>query len=218
VLRELTISGLNNTGDDGIAIVSADNVYIERCAIAGFAGAGIEYTANGRLFISETDVRDNGGSGLTVNSPGSTPRVNVYRSRFERNTINGVDLSEGGIEAVFTKCQMSENGNDGLGIDSAEVSRVQVGWTTASNNGSNGFLVTGSGASQLNIEWSTSRGNTNAGMRASGGATMRVSNSASTNNSTGFENSGGTFESRGNNTVRGNVTDTSGVISVIPGT
>jgi hypothetical protein len=120
------------------------------------------------------------------------------------------------IEASITNSIMSDNGNHGFYLSTTGVGRAQISHSMAANNGVHGFFVNGD---ELNIEYSIARGNSQAGMVNSGGATIRVSNSVSTNNQYGFANLAGSFESRGNNTVRGNSAgDTAGTITVISGT
>lgn len=208
ILRELTITG-GGTGDSGVLVADAATVYIERCVITSFAGSGIIYQTNNRLFITDTVSRSNG-TGLDVFSfAGGTARINVDGSRFEQNFFSGIVLDERSIEATITNSIMSENGGGGFGIfrtvpSSTGNTRANVAHSTAANNGGDGFFVGGPGANQLNIEYSVARGNGGSGMIVQDGDIIRVSNSVSTNNGTGFNNQGGTFESRGNNTVAGN--------------
>jgi len=217
ILRELTITG-GGTGDSGVLVADAATVYIERCVITSFAGSGIIYQTNNRLFITDTVSRSNG-TGLDVFSfPGGTARINVDGSRFEQNFFSGIVLDESSIEATITNSIMSENGGAGFGIfrtvpSSTGNTRANVAHSTAANNGGDGFFVGGVGANQLNIEYSVARGNGGSGMIVQDGDIIRVSNSVATNNGTGFNNQGGTFESRGNNTVAGNTNLNVGVIT-----
>jgi hypothetical protein len=219
ILRELTITG-TGTGFDGVRVNDAATVYIERCVITSFTNHGIDYTTPNCLFITDTVVRSNGQSGLQVITPlGATARINVDNSRFERNGFYGIGLVDSTIEASITNSIMSENGDGGLEVSSYVISgdkRVNVTHSTAANNGGDGFFVGGFGALELNIEYSTARGNAGSGMVVGSDDTIRVSNSVSTNNATGFNNAGGTFESRGNNTIAGNTNPNVGVISSLP--
>ena len=216
ILRDLTMTG-GGTGDSGVLVANAVTVYIERCVISRFAGAGIIYQTNNRLFVTDTVSRSNG-YGLFVFTLGvGTARINVDRSRFQQNFFHGIHLDEESIEASITNSIMSENGSGGLLIfrtgPSAGNTRANVAHSTAANNGGDGFAVGGPGANELNIEYSVARGNVGSGMTVQDGDIIRVSNSVSTNNGTGFNNGGGTFASRGNNTVDGNGTNLVGVLS-----
>lgn len=219
ILRELTITG-TDTGLNGVRVNDAATVYIERCVITSFTNNGIDYTTHNRLFITDTVVRSNGQSGLQVIAPlGATARINVDGSRFERNGFYGIGLVDSTIEASITNSIMSENGDGGLEVSSYVISgdkRVNVTHSTAANNGGDGFFVGGFGALELNIEYSVARGNAGGGMVVAGEDTIRISNSVSTNNDTGFNNAGGTFESRGNNTVAGNTNPNVGAITPLP--
>lgn len=217
ILRELTVTGNNGAGANGIQISAAAPVYIERSVVTDFNSDGIFYNTNGRLFITDTISRDNGGDGVNVNGLGGTARVNIDGSRFERNGSDGIDFNDGNFEASITNSLASDNDGDGVQVGSSSGAvRVQISQTTAANNGNSGFLV-GFG-DELNIEYSVARGNAASGMGVLSGGTIRVSNSVSTNNQFGFRNANGTFESRGNNTVAGNGTQTSGAITNITGT
>lgn len=216
ILRELTITG-TGTGSDGVRVSNAATVYIERCVITSFANHGIDYQTNNRLFVTDTVVRSNGGTGLQVIAPvGGTARITVDGSRFEGNGVYGIGLIDAFIEASITNSIMSENGDSGLEVSSYIVSgdkRVNVAHSTAANNGGDGFFVGGFTLLELNIEYSVARGNAGSGMFVGADDTIRVSNSVSTNNDTGFNNAGGTFESRGNNTVAGNTNPNVGAIT-----
>ena len=215
VLRDLTITGNNGAGVHGVHVLDAATVYIERCVITSFGFNGIFYRTNNRLFVTDTIVRSNGGDGLFVHALGTgIVRVNVDGSRFEHNEIAGIELSNNNTEASITNTLMSDNGDAGLLVASTSgITRANVAHCTAANNGGNGFLVTGFGGNELNIEYSVARGNGLSGMVVSNENTIRVSNSVSTNNNTGFTNAGGTFATRGNNTVDGNVTNLVGVLT-----
>jgi hypothetical protein len=215
ILRDLTITG-GGTGDSGVLVADAANVYIERCVITSFAAGGIIYQTNNRLFITDTVVRNNGEGLFVYTLASGTARINVDNSRFEHNFFSGIHFDEESIEASITNSIMSENGTAGLLIlrtgGGSGNTRANVAHSTAANNGGDGFAVGGPGANQLNIEYSVARGNGGAGMSVQDGDTIRVSNSVSTNNVTGFNNGGGTFATRGNNTVDGNTTNLVGAL------
>ena len=191
VLRGLVWIG-QGTGTDGIAFQAGSSLSVENCTINGFSEAGIFGTSPGAaLFVKDTTIRNGGLDGIFV----------------------------GGLSATIDNCRLERNGtnNDGFGIYALANSRVTVSDTVAASNGQ-GFVV--EDGAQLNAENCVAANNTSDGFRVAGTGTpaiMRVSNSAATNNATGFRQTTGTFESRGNNTVRGNGANTVGTITPITG-
>lgn len=65
VLRGLTINGIGGT--QGISHTDGD-LHVERCTVSGVSGAGIASLGLSpiRLFVHDTIVRDNGGSGISI--------------------------------------------------------------------------------------------------------------------------------------------------------
>jgi hypothetical protein len=197
VLRGLTLTGLG--GANGINVTSVGNLHVEGCVISGFTGNGIfvNLTADGsRIFIKDTITRNNAASGIEIRTSTGTVSASIDNCRSERNT-------------------------DGFVANTN--SRVTINRSVASGNTSLGFFAF-SGASGAPAELSCEEcvsSNNNGGFAVvvilGGAATIRVSHSTATNNtSNGFAQSGGVFESLGNNLVRGNTGgDSSGTITVI---
>jgi len=192
VLRGLVLIG-QGTGTDGIAFQAGSSLSVENCTINGFTNAGINATSVGAaLFVKDTTIRNGGLDGIFVV----------------------------GLSATIDNCRLERNGttNEGFGIFAFTNSRVTVSDTVAASNGL-GFVA--EDGAQLNAENCVAANNTSDGFRVAGTGTpaiMRVSNSAATNNATGFRQTTGTFESRLNNTVRGNTANTAGTITMIAGT
>jgi hypothetical protein len=86
--------------------------------------------------------------------------------------------------------------------------------STASGNG-HGFCA-GTPGSVLEVQRSSASHNSGSGIRTVAG-TLRVSNSTVTGNGIGLDNVIGSLQTLGNNLVEGNTTDSSGVITVVPG-
>ncbi len=192
VLRGLALFG-QDTGANGISFQGGSSLSVENCTITGFTNAGINATSPGAaLFVKDTTIRNGGLDGIFVI----------------------------GLSASIDNCRLERNGttNGGFGIYAFTNSRVTVSDTVAASNGQ-GFVA--EDGAHLNAENCVAANNTADGFRVAGAGTpaiMRVSNSAATNNATGFRQTTGTFESRGNNTVRGNTANTAGTITAITGT
>jgi len=63
-LRGLSINGVG-TGSNGINVIAATKVTVEDCVIDGFTADGINVQA-GRLFVNNTTIRNNDGTGINV--------------------------------------------------------------------------------------------------------------------------------------------------------
>jgi hypothetical protein len=187
VLRGLTLTGQG--GDDGIRFNSGAALYVEGLVISGFTGNGVSFAAPGQLFVKDTTVRDNGGHGINV-STGSGASASIENSRFEGQGNCGVFA--GGRASIRESVASGNNVGFCVGPDAGE---MNVHNSLAADNFSNGIHCFGSGG------------------------TARVANSIVTNNNdNGLRQVGScTLESLRNNLVRGNGTETSGVITVVPG-
>ncbi|MEP6914206.1 MAG: right-handed parallel beta-helix repeat-containing protein [Acidobacteriota bacterium] len=188
-IRGLSINGAG-TGISGVQIVAAAKVHIIDCIIAGF-GAGVARgindvrTAGGRLFVTNTTVRDNGQSGV-VALPTSGSNA---------------------IQAVLENCRLEGNGNAGLVASSG--SRVTIARSIAVGNLSHGlFADSPAGSSELTIESCVVAANGTDGIFAGSGATIRISNVLVTNNGIGLSGPG-VYATFGNNHLSGNASGNS---------
>jgi len=180
ILRNLRLNGLlnsNNAGINGIHFTSGKSLTIENCYIFGFSNNGIDIaTAGGQVFVEGTSSRNNGGSGLAVNSTGAT-FVAVDRSHFDLN--------------VF-------------GVRAQNFSTVNVSNSTASGNSNTGFISEASaGGATLNLVHcvaSNNVGGIQAGNNANPGTTNVADCAVFGNIAAGFSiTAGSTLKSWGNN-------------------
>jgi Right handed beta helix region len=191
-IRGISFNGFG-TGLNGVRVLAAGKVFVEDCEIFNFKGAGgrgitDERTTGGKLFITNTTIRDNGQSAVVV-LPGSGATT---------------------IQAELDNVRMIGNGN--AGISASNGSRVVVRNSVASGNTNFGFFAEGpAGAAELNLESCVSSAN-GQGVTAAGGGTIRMSNVHVTNNGTGLSSTGGTFATYGNNRISGN-----GAGNAVPG-
>ncbi|HYR75259.1 MAG TPA: right-handed parallel beta-helix repeat-containing protein [Pyrinomonadaceae bacterium] len=201
VLRSISIRAFGaGTGGFGINVTSVGNLHVEDCVISGFAdhGINVNLTADGSyIFIKDTITRNNGGSGIEITTSTGTVRASIDNCRSERNALYGFTASNN--------------------------SRVTISRSIASGNSTSGFYSVGNGPSttELSCEKCVSSSNLNgfdAFAFSGGAATIRVSHSTATNNtSNGFlQGAAGVFNTLGNNLVRGNTgMDTNGTITPI---
>jgi hypothetical protein len=179
-------SGLVGIRITGGATIAAGVVIVEDCLIDGnFGGSarGVsdERIAGGKLFVSNTTVRNNGGAGIFV-VPGN-------------GTVGGQQ-----IDAAFDNVRIHNSGS-GLAVRSA--GKVMVNRSVFSGNSQAGFAV--GGALPL-AETSVSNGtisNNVTGVSNSGVAIIRLSNNDISFNATAFN---GATRSFSNNRMQGNGT------------
>ena len=194
VLRGLDINGAG-TGINGIRFLAGGALFVESCQIYGFTGKGIDAqpVTTSQLFVSDTTIRNNpGASGggilmkplLPANLVGTLERVRTQRNRF------GVRVEDG--------------------------TRATVRDSVATGNSTNGYVAfSAGGLSTLVLERSLASDNTNNGVSAQGAAaTVRLSGTVVTGNSTGLNAGGGAIVSFGNNAVSGNGADGAPTASV----
>jgi hypothetical protein len=158
-LRTLDINGAS-TGIDGVRINSALKVYIEDTVIDGFTNRGINdirSTANGRLYVSDSKVRNTVQSGIVVlpTAPGNTVAM------INNTTVQG------------------SSSNSGIAFDGNVKGIVNNSFVTG--HSTNGFFA--NGAAEMTIENSVSSHN-GTGITANVGTTVRLFNSTVTNNTT----------------------------------
>lgn len=223
VLRDLNITGLNQTGTSGVAITAATSVHLERLAIDSFSANGIFLNTGGFISLSVIDtVSRNNGDGLEVILTGGTAEISIERSQFINNSLDGMDLCFGTIRAAISNSVASNNGQDG--IDAIQTgafnSDINISNTVAANNNSDGVKASApaGNTATVTIEHSVFYRNLS-GVIARDNGVVNITNSGASNNTTGFAQSGtGIFRSLGNNLVQNNTANTSGTITVVAGT
>jgi parallel beta helix pectate lyase-like protein len=201
VLRNIQVeSHPTAVGGSGIFARNFAALHIDGCTVRA-ASTGIHFSPNSadgtparKLFIQDSVLQNNGGSGIFLANAADTGTLSatIERTRFENNASGGGDFR-------FAKVTLRD--------------------CLASGNTFTGILA--SDGAEVNVESCVAAYNGNHGMAAFNGGIIRVSNSTAINNTQfGFRNDGtGTFESRENSTVRGNgLGNTSGTITPISGT
>ena len=201
-IRNLSINGTGvsgsvgtRTGLNGIRIIAADVVYVENVVISDFSQRGIsdERTTGGRLYVTDTVVRNNAGSGIVVlPSSGSTT-----------------------IQAMLDNVRSERNGS--TGVVASGNSRLTARNTVASGN-LIGFASEQSGT-EVNLENCLAFDNGVGLQNGSGAAsTMRISNCHVFNNtSQGVQIVAGQILTYGNNKIGGNAGNQGGLTPASPG-
>ena len=197
VLRGLV---LNVGSGNGIKANTVGALFVEDCAVTGFANFGIWMAGAGSLELKNTDVKGCG-YGVEIDNSSGKVTATIDHCHLDGNTVGGfraATVSPGSSKTTATNS--TANGN-------------QQGWTC-------GFLS--SGADVLNLESCSGSENSDLGLfvqSLSASTAGRYSNCVFANNGDfGVKQvTGGSAESRGNNTITGNgLAPTSGTIGSFP--
>ena len=193
VLRNLNINGLVNNGLKGISITTANNVWIEDCAIFGFVQQAIADTraTGGSLSVTNTVVRNNSGAGMGVGITGGTLKVLVDNLRSFNNQF-GVSFGPN-ANVMIKNSDLSNNTTTGLDNGGAQISADN---NNISNNAT-GVNNAGSGTTRLsnnNIMFNTTNGINNAS-----GTVLTYGNNRNNGTAVGVTNAGGTSTEFGQN-------------------
>jgi hypothetical protein len=196
-LRGLTLNGQG--GAYGVNMTNGAKLSIENCVIAGFTSAGVNVGVAATVRIVDSLVRDNF-RGVQLDG-GAT--ASISGSKFLGNSGNGI-LVGGGTAGTTTTAAISRSVVMGAGADWG----IAAQSTNATANARAQVFrssVTNAGAGVVAIS------------TAGGGASVVLSRSKVTGNTTGLQQSGAgaTLLSLANNTIAGNGADTSGAISPI---
>jgi hypothetical protein len=188
-LRGLIIEGAGN-GQTGIVFTIGKSLTITNCVIRDFTSRSIDFIPSGAsvLFVSDTQVSNNGNDGILVSPSGTgTAKAVLDRVAANGNVLHGIAITNatttGAVNAI-------------------------VADSVAANNGGMGFFVgSGSGPATTSVLLVRSVAySNNTGLAANGAsATLRVAQSTVTRNTTGWSTVSGTLLSYGDNTIDDNV-------------
>jgi hypothetical protein len=207
-LRNLSITGTGlsggsvgtRTGINGVRVLSttAANtaVYVENSLITDFSNRGISFEATngGKLYVTDTTIRNCGASGVVVfPSSGSTL-----------------------ISATLDNVRLLGNVSSGLVADNG--SRVSISNSLVNGNLNGVVAEASAGTAELNVYNCIINHNTTGVLSGPGSVIIRLANSSAQNNSTGVNVSAGTVITYGNNRINGNtVADVTGLLTAAGG-
>lgn len=204
-LRGLTLNGLG--ASTGILYTGGGALHVEECVINGFTGFGIDFaggaagsgsSTGGRLYVADTQIRNNGSTGVRVQTSGTAQGTTAL--------------------AALERVRVDNNGGDGILAGSNAQVTIKNSVIAGNINGAGLRAASGSNVTTtLLVENCLSTGN-QIGIAASGSAgasTVRVSRTTVSYNQAGLSMSGagGSIISRGNNTVEGNDSSGNGAFS-----
>ena len=186
-LRRLAINGtgtLNSvgtrTGLDGIRVLQAASVFIDRVVIQDFSEEGVDVNSSTdiALIMDDVQIRNCNGTGVKTMATGTS---------FVAASLNNV------------RVQMCN-----VGVEAGARTRVNVNGSTITRNPT-GLKAT-SNTSILNIAYSFVSISQTVGVIGAAGAIIRISSSTITQNGTGIDANGGQMISMSENSVFGNAT------------
>ena len=116
VLRNLSIEGAGSAGN-GIRVVAAAQVHIEKCTIQNFVNNGILFSGGGDLFVSDTSVKAVTQQGIYLQSG---------RASFDRVLVNGNEFGLlVGSTAIAVARSLTASGNV-VGVGTAYSASVHL--------------------------------------------------------------------------------------------
>ena len=185
VLRNLNLNGLVANGLKGISITTAANVWIEDCAIFGFAQQAISDTRStaGTLSVTNTVARNNGGAGMGVGTTGGTLKVLVDNFRSLNNQF-GMAFGPN-AQAMVKNSDLSNSSLNGLDNSGSSISADNNNITNNSGTGVNNSASGTVRLSNNNIMFNTTNGVNNAS-----GTVFTYGNNRNNGTSVGTTNAG----------------------------
>ena len=177
ILRELSFLG-GSTGINGIRILAAGMVQVDRCWIYGQESHGIhvDATDNIKLVVNDSLIEDCSLDGIRVNTTTGEAVVTIDNTRIQ-------ECGSDGVQAV--------NNVRGAIRNSLITHNADAGIKTSGNN------------NQLNVE-RVFLSFAVVGLKASAGSSIRIADSVIAQNTTGLNANGGTLESNQGNSFMGN--------------
>ena len=141
-IRGISINGSGSgtqTGIRGISILSAAAVYIDDVLIDNFTqqGIGDVRTGGGKLFVSNSSIRNNAVAGIGIAPSGGTSNVVIDNTRLEGNGIGiatantpSISIKRSVLSGNITNGVQAEGGQ--ISIEGSEISSNSTGIQSAS--------------------------------------------------------------------------------------
>jgi hypothetical protein len=213
VLRNLVLTGVG--GRHGIFFETGGSLDLEFITATGFLGRGLRMTAvnaAASLVVRDSVFRANS-AGVVVNgSTGGRIRVEIERTRADRNRDNGFWFL-GGVRGTVRDAAATDNTNSGFFFQPEAVLTL---FDSVADGNANGVAVIAPGTQvHLTLANVVLANNTSLGVMASPASLIRIGGSTITGNGTGIANDGGIIESLQDNLLHGNATDITGILTLL---
>ncbi len=186
-IRNIQLEGLG-TGLSGISFLNGAALHVQRVAIRGFGGVGIDFrpSGNAKLFVSDSSVLHSG-AGIQVHPSGGASFATIVDTTLSGNASFGL-RAEGNSSTVAKNVTADGNINGFIAIDfSGALPLLSIDACVASHNSNAGVA---------------------AGFGGAGSAKVLLSNTSIFENANGLSfDANGQIQSYGNNRVFGNGLD-----------
>ncbi len=213
VLRNLFLTGVG--GRHGIFFETGGSLDLEFITATGFAGRGLRMTAVNAapsLVVRDSVFRANS-AGMVVNgSTGGAIRVEIERTRADRNRDNGFWFL-GGVSGTVRNAAAAGNASGSFFFQPEAAVTV---FDSVADGNANGVAVIDPGTQvQVTLAGVVLANNLSVGVIASPASLVRIGGSTIIGNGTGISNTDGTVETLQDNLVRGNAIDLVGILTLI---
>jgi parallel beta helix pectate lyase-like protein len=168
-LRNLAIESPSNAnaGLDGVRVLQAAEVHVEKCWISGFSSDGIDFnpSGGGDLFVEDTTISNVTGNAVAVTQGrGLIQRLNAQS--------NGAGVLVNGFASATVRASVAAGGGIGFGVTVSAAALMNLEDSTASHN-THGVMAESGGTVRVSNSFIVS--NTANGLLNSGGASFLVS-------------------------------------------
>jgi hypothetical protein len=159
ILRNLSIEGAG-TGSNGIRVIAAGQVHVERCTIQNFLNNGILFSASGDLFVTDTSIKQVVDQGIYVqsgrasldrvatNGSGVGVLVGLTGSATVKNSVasgNQIGFAAGYAATAQLNLEDSVTTNNQYGVMAISGASVRMSNVNVSNNSTIGLYNDGTG-------------------------------------------------------------------------
>lgn len=159
ILRNLSIEGAG-TGANGVRVIAAAQVHVERCTIQNFLNNGILFAASGDLFVTDTTIKEIIDQGVYVQAGRATiDRATLSGSGFgllvgltasatvNNTTASGNEVGFGTAYSASAQLNLenSVSTNNLYGVMAANGSSVRMSNVNVTNNSTTGLFNDGTG-------------------------------------------------------------------------
>lgn len=174
ILRNLVILRALAGGNSGVVLTAGERVTVDGCLISGLTtGSGISVTANSRLRVIDSIIRDSG-SGIVVDG-GATADISGTKVTGNANFGIQVIALGGTTTAIVSDSVLAQNTHGAYATSNGGNARFHGTRITASkNSGSGVFSESLSGTTVVSIGGSMVSGNATGLNQAGAGAILRT--------------------------------------------
>ena len=146
-------------GLNGVQVISAGQVHIEKCVISGFSQNAVNFQPGGQLFVTDTSIYNNAGGGIVLLAGRGTIE-NLHANG------NGNAVAVAGSAIATVRNSYAGGGSNGFAAIANAAAVINVESCVITNN-TNGIVVNGGATARVSnstIVSNSSNGMTNDGI------------------------------------------------------